>query len=301
MRRNVKALRDFLMKQGYSAEDIDEYVNGKASVQRGNMQRAVVSLFFKKSDFNIMPKAMNQWKRWVQQRKLYREWAQFTVNALNHPLAWFFRKWKMQEHYDKQRLKSVTKKELVDKIISDELAIGSAQSKLQNMDENIENLSIQRDNLLQHFISGQKLAISLGKNNLNKSVYRAFIQWKKYTKDCEQQLLAEQLERTNYMINDLMNHVGKLENINRNMTIENEELRQAAMDGIEIAKAVQELTKEREQLSVDLQDRATTIKKLIEDNNNLSLRLSIAQKEAEQLEQLNNQSFVGQPERDRYY
>ena len=48
------------------------------------------------------------------------------------------------------------------------------------------------------------------------------------------------------------------------------------MDGIEIAKAVQELTKEREQLSVDLQDRATTIKKLIEDNNNLSLRLSIA-------------------------
>ena len=32
MRRNVKALRDFLMKQGYSAEDIDEYVNGKASV-----------------------------------------------------------------------------------------------------------------------------------------------------------------------------------------------------------------------------------------------------------------------------
>ena len=88
--------------------------------------------------------------------------------------------------------------------------------------------------------------------------------------------MAEQLERTNYMINDLMNHVGKLENINRNMTIENEELRQAAMDGIEIAKAVQELTKEREQLSVDLQDRATTIKKLIEDNNNLSLRLSIA-------------------------
>ncbi len=85
------------------------------------------------------------------------------------------------------------------------------------------------------------------------------------------------------------------------MTVENEELRQAALDGIEIAKAVQELTKEREQLSVDLQDRATTIKKLIEDNNNLGLRLSIAQKEAEQLEQLNNQSFVGAPERDRSY
>ena len=40
------------------------------------------------------------------------------------------------------------------------------------------------------------------------------------------------------MIRDLMNHVGKLENINRNLAVENEELRQAALDGIEIAKAV---------------------------------------------------------------
>lgn len=58
------------------------------------------------------------------------------------------------------------------------------------------------------------------------------------------------------MIQDLGNHVNKLENIHKNLLVENEELRQAALDGIEIAKAVQELTKEREQLSVDLQDRA---------------------------------------------
>ena len=82
--------------------------------------------------------------------------------------------------------------------------------------------------------------------------------------------------RTNQMINDLLGHVGKLEGINKNLLGENEELRQAALDGIEIAKAVQELTKEREQLSVDLQDRASTIKKLIEDNNQLSMRLNIA-------------------------
>lgn len=82
------------------------------------------------------------------------------------------------------------------------------------------------------------------------------------------------------MIGELSTHVSKLEGINNNLVVENEELRSAALDGIEIAKAVQDLTKEREQLSVDLQDRAATIKKLIEDNNNLSLRLSIAQKEA---------------------
>ena len=67
------------------------------------------------------------------------------------------------------------------------------------------------------------------------------------------------------MIGELSQHVNKLENINKNLLVENEELRSAALDGIEIAKAVQDLTKEREALSSDLSDRAATIKKLIED------------------------------------
>lgn len=50
--------------------------------------------------------------------------------------------------------------------------------------------------------------------------------------------LIEQLERTNQMISDLNGHVGKLENINRNLLGENEELRQAALDGIEISNVV---------------------------------------------------------------
>jgi regulator of replication initiation timing len=78
------------------------------------------------------------------------------------------------------------------------------------------------------------------------------------------------------MISELSEHVGRLDSINKNLLVENEELRSAALDGIEIAKAVQDLTKEREALSSDLQNRASTIKKLIEENNNLSLRLSIA-------------------------
>lgn len=78
------------------------------------------------------------------------------------------------------------------------------------------------------------------------------------------------------MISELSQHVGKLENINKNLLVENEELRSAALDGIEIAKAVQDLTKEREALSSDLSDRAATIKKLIEENRDLSLRLNIA-------------------------
>ena len=63
---------------------------------------------------------------------------------MNHPAAWAFRKWKYQEADAKEKLKQISKNELIDKIIQDEMAIGSTQSKINRMDEAIENLSMQR-------------------------------------------------------------------------------------------------------------------------------------------------------------
>lgn len=56
-------------------------------------------------------------------------------------------------------------------------------------------------------------------------MFRAFMRWKRHSKNYEQEKLAEQIDRTNLMIADLMAHVNKLENINRNLIVENEELR----------------------------------------------------------------------------
>jgi hypothetical protein len=93
------------------------------------------------------------------------------------------------------------------------------------MDENIENLGIQRDSLLQHYIAGQRLALALGKNNMRRSLFRSFIRWKKETRDFEQHHLLQQLERTNQMIQDMMSHVQRLEGIHLGLINENEELR----------------------------------------------------------------------------
>ena len=64
------------------------------------------------------------------------------------------------------------------------------------------------------------------------------MRWKRFNNEYENRRLIEQLERTNQMISDLNGHVGKLETINRNLLGENEELRQAALDGIEISNVV---------------------------------------------------------------
>jgi hypothetical protein len=126
IRNNVKALKDFLSTQGYAEDDIGEYLSVKSDYQKQKMHRAIVGLFFRNSDFEIIPKALNQWKRWVQQRKLVKQWSRYCVNAMNHPLHWAFRKWKLSEEDARAKLKSVLKKDLIKKIIDDEMAIGSA-------------------------------------------------------------------------------------------------------------------------------------------------------------------------------
>lgn len=60
---------------------------------------------------------------------------------MNHPLHWYFRKWKLGEKIAKDKLKDVLKR-LDRKITQDELAIESAKSRLDRMDEAIENLNI---------------------------------------------------------------------------------------------------------------------------------------------------------------
>ena len=76
------------------------------------------------------------------------------------------------------------------------------------------------------------------------------------------QKLRNQIE----MIGALKERIKILEQDNDTIADENEELRQFSIDGYEIAKNVKMLSSEREKLSVDLADKAQTIKNLLDEN-----------------------------------
>lgn len=58
------------------------------------MQRGIRTIFYKHSEFEILPKAFNQLRAFVRQRKLYKENAKRVFNWMRHPLAIYFKKWK---------------------------------------------------------------------------------------------------------------------------------------------------------------------------------------------------------------
>ena len=50
------------------------------------------------------------------------------------------------------------------------------------------------------------------------------------------------------------------------MADQNEDLRMGALDGIEMAKNADDMTRDREILTIDVADKAMVIRKLLEDN-----------------------------------
>lgn len=67
--------------------------------------------------------------------------------------------------------------------------------------------------------------------------------------------------------------MAELETDNESLANENEELRQFSLDGYQLGKQVQSMTEERTKLSVDLADKADTIKRLLDENEALSAKL----------------------------
>jgi cell shape-determining protein MreC len=101
----------------------------------------------------------------------------------------------------------------------------------------------------------------------------AFLRWQKHAFEAKLEESCAQLEKTQSIVEELLKICQEAEDKNKDLILENEELRQASLDGIEIAKAVQELTKEREKLSKDLNSKNIAIQQLINDNNEMSEKL----------------------------
>lgn len=163
--RHALAMKEYLVNSGYKPEFIEEYLNDKAETQKTNMRRGVIGLFYNRSQFDVYPKAFATWKQFVLERKLVKEKVRYVLNSIHHPLHKAFQRWKYDMHDAQRKLFDLSKQQLVEKIIADENMIGATESRLQRMDNAIDLLAIQRQNLLGHFIRGQKLAAALMRSN----------------------------------------------------------------------------------------------------------------------------------------
>ena len=147
-----------------------------------------------------------------------------------------------------------------------------AESTLQDEDM-INHLGDQNQELFNNYRKSQKLALALGRDNHRFGMMKGLTGLMDNSNREKKNYLEGCLARNIDMIAITKDKIKELETDNEQLANENEELRQFSLDGYQLGKNVTNLTQEREVLSVDLADKAATIKKLLDENERLSLRL----------------------------
>lgn len=274
-RRRVEILKKFLVDNGHSQLEIDTELEEKMIRQKNNMKSFIIKCFFKTSKFSVIPKAFNQLKAWTRTRKLYKQAFDTTYKYMNSDIFWAFKRWKHNHEDHRKRISHLTKAELIKKLVDDEHKLGSLQIQQNEKNEYINLQLEEREQLLMHFAAGQKIAFNRCEQKLKwLPLRKAFLKWQKNAFDSKLTETDEQIAKTQSVISQLMKICKEAEDKNRDLILENEELRQASLDGIEIAKAVQELTREREKLSHELSNKNLAIQQLLQDNNYMSQQLN---------------------------
>ena len=144
---------------------------------------------------------------------------------------------------------------------------------VENNHDNIQELTGQRNHLLEGKISGQKLAFSLSVSNQQRTKMAAMSKFQDLGTYRLQSKIEIAVKANLDRISDLKTTIALFEKNNDQMALQNDEFRRGAMAGITMVRHVEALTNERNQLSVDLADKALVIRKLLEDNQFLQNKL----------------------------
>ena len=274
-RRRVLILKKFLSENGHPVEEVEEELTKKRETQLGTMKSFIIRMFFQMSDFSVIPKAFNQLRAYTKTKKLYKTAFKTCHKYMNSDIYWAFKRWKHHHEDARKYLQSLSKSQLIHSVCKNEHILGSLQYQQESKNNYINFQLSERQKLLINFASGQKIAFQRCEYKLRyRPMRKFFTKWQKYTYDCKISESNSQILKTEEIIAELLKLCQNAEQRNKDLLLENEELRQASLDGIEIAKAVQELTKEREKLSSDLNEKNMTIQQLLNDNNAMSHKLN---------------------------
>jgi predicted RNase H-like nuclease (RuvC/YqgF family) len=239
-----------------------------------------------KNDDHLKSKYLKRWKFFLKLKKLYEYHLTSTQNKLSpklSPLFQAFKKWKSHFSSKEDYLHRSAFCEVQEYYIATKSVISEVKNDLEAQKEAIEELDTQNHVLIDNTISGQKLGLSIIKDNCNATKEKAFHQWTMLGKQQEfikvQKTLKEHME----LIVNLRLKIKEIDLDNQNLVVENEQLRRTSMDGIFLAQTWKELSVKIKELSVDLADKSSIIENLLDENHGLAQNINLMKNRANQV------------------
>ena len=226
----------------------------------------------------LYPKTFDRWRLWVKHRKLMKYWLNF-CNTRAGPygaLHRAFSKWKRGEAEKQKQLHELSREDLENKNINLQNDLAVMRDHEQEVEAKKAHIDQQVSELQAHQVRAKVLGLSSTFKMLKTDLLHAFQRWVQVHKGNSHLEKQQRLKDNLNKILQLKGRLARTEMDNSGLAEENEELRQFALDGMEMAKSAADLAGKGNDLSVDLADKSDSIKKLLDENERLTQRLDAA-------------------------
>ena len=234
-RRIVKCLMDFMREEGYTEEEVRDkqrHVN--------DLQVARMNLAYRRWRHWGTPGGRLMMKAYDHLRLLtgYRKLMRFQLMVCNNRVAFMkadmqaaFNKWREADSLRAAALNRVPRAELNAWNIKQTKDMHRRANREAENDALLKHLSFQRDELLEHYIRGQKLALSACKARQLKAFRICWLQWHRVINYEKRQEAQERIVTYVDRLADMKAQIRRSDEENRQLATENEELRRYYMNG----------------------------------------------------------------------
>lgn len=279
LKGRIEILNRLMEEEGLDMQYVEKYILEKENLQSALALQAIHRYKYKSgqtnpNDCSVIPKFFIIWKKWVLRRQRilkvsYRLQAYTRKSDLMHG----FLKWKHGLSLIINTVNKLPRRDLFSLIAKLDMDLKFLESKLQSTHKSYLYYETYSQILSVQVRKGQNMALVSCALQTHKALHQALLRWTYHSGLCKVHELLEQLTSTEQNLYIYKTTLKTIEDDNQLLIEENMELRQASLDGVAIAEAFETLSKERERLSLDLADRTATIKRLIDQNNELAERL----------------------------
>lgn len=142
--------------EGFAPKEVNELLvhNRRSSLQ--SLEKSICRLVsYKDAELYLLPKCLDQWKKYVQYRKLFRHWLNYLNNKADSkrsPLFWAFQRWKYGDLERRAQLSKQPKEVLLGISCKNEDKMRDLVGNLELADATTDELTEQRDLLLKRYV-----------------------------------------------------------------------------------------------------------------------------------------------------
>lgn len=264
----ILILRKLLIKERIDLRKVEKYI-----LERESKGSAVVSLWTG-AELTGKERFFKMWKLlFVRRRNIQRAVRHIRAFRRSPDLIHGFLAWKRHLLRYSPEVTRASKAQLAAFLTTRDKDLTAVFNAYQEESAKKADLEQSCDLLVSLVRKGQNQALSLLISRIHIPLLQGLTRWSRLAKSSHIHYLLAHSDKLQSDLTAASSYIHKVTSESRSLSVENEELRRSAADGMAFAEALEEVGQENRDLRLELQERGETVQRLVRENEALAMGL----------------------------